>query len=161
MLQEQKDLLSTLVQEQAASKKQHDLILKRIEGLQDLSHEPATLEGVGHGPEDVLLANVVMDRPLAEASTGPMLKSIPLEIEAHADDILAHSKLIDTLLGEIDHVRHKLDFEIRDMTREHVLQCHWKHWVALLPEQSEGQHTIFAEFPQLVPFHIAVQTDHG
>jgi hypothetical protein len=163
ILKDQRELLKCLVDEQVASQKQYDQVLKRLEllnvGSDDVSLSKASIETASVTNSAFTLVNTNFQPVGNFEKTGSelIIPSLPAHLHDRAEEIFDHCRLINTVIEEVNHAQYKIDLGIRYRTQELILDSHYNEWAHEIENQArssykpEGEpYGFLAHAPQLV-----------
>jgi hypothetical protein len=161
-LKDQRELLKCLVDEQVASQKQYDQVLKRLEllnvGSDDASMSKASIESASVTNSALTLVNtnsLTAEAPISGSEL--IIPSLPAHLHDRAEEIFDHCRLINAVIEEVNHAQYKIDLGIRYRTQELILDSHYNEWAHEIENRHRGpcriegeQYGFLAHAPQLV-----------
>ena len=162
MLQEQKDLLTALRQDQIQSQQRYEELTNKLEPLSLSSTETdqSTLVGCTHAQSQssnqmvsaVALAqgsntfkHSAQDNE-SDAKTG-LHSSIPAE---RSNEATHHCNLVEALVHEIHHPRYKLSTGLRNAAQSTVYKHHYDEWSVYFEVFDDQTSQVWAGFEGLV-----------
>ena len=120
VLEDQRDLIKSLLDEKQENEKRYDAIMKAIEG------KPS--DGFSIASSTTLVGLPDNDFPLPKDPT--MTDTFPPTLKHQQTRIQKHTQLVQRLLDEIDDVNYKLDHGPRGRLQDSVLKAHWTEWAS-------------------------------
>lgn len=157
ILKDQRELLKCLVDEQAASQKQYDKVLKRLELLNlaqdNASMSQRSLDSTAVPNSTLTLVNTTSPSIGAPGSES-LIPSLPAHLHDRAEEIFDHCRLVNTVIEEVNHAQYKIDLGIRYRTQELILDSHYNEWAHELENHRDHQrmpHTDRYQFLEHVP----------